>query len=306
MPKKQENFDLDAFIKRLRNPPKNVKSIVITSAEILKLCNIAKASFIQQKTLLSIKAPVKICGDVHGQYFDLLKLFTKGGCPSVTAYLFLGDYVDRGENSLETICLLLALKTRYPKTFYLIRGNHELAPINRMFGFFQEVERRFKDENFMKLYLQLNDTFNYMPIAAVIDKKVLCCHGGISPLILTLDTISQIKRPIYPRKTGLATDIFWSDPDDDIEEWEKQDQPETNPKHRGIGYLWGSVAHKDFLKRNKLKLIVRAHECVKDGYRWSFGKQLVTVFSAPDYSEGNVAAIATYSARGVLTFATFK
>lgn len=197
-------FDLNEFVERLLNPPVQKKRVCITEDEVTRLCCLARASFLQQPTLIKIKAPVKICGDVHGQYFDLVRLFNHGGSPTKTSYLFLGDYVDRGKNSLETICLLLALKSRFPKTFFLVRGNHECAPINRVFGFFAEIKRRFKSPNFMKVYRKLNHAFNYMPIAAVIDNKAFCCHGGLSPSLTSLKCLTNIKRPIVLKKSGLV------------------------------------------------------------------------------------------------------
>jgi len=298
-------LDLDEFINRLKAPGRNNK-VRITEGEITNLCSLAKDSLLRQETLLRLQSPLKICGDIHGQFSDLLKLFNIGGDPATTRYLFLGDFVDRGKNSVETICLILALKCRFPLTFFLIRGNHELAPINRVFGFFNEVERRFKNGNSLKLYLKFNEVFNHMPLAAVIDGNAFCCHGGLSPLLKSLNCIRAIQRPVLPRMTGLASDLLWSDPDDeDVTEWERQDDPDSNPKHRGIGYLWGIDAHEKFLKRNKLKLLIRAHECVDDGYRWMFGRQLVTIFSAPNYADRNYAAIGSYR-NGQITFQQFR
>ena len=141
-----------------------------------------------------------ISGDVHGQYYDLLKLFQYGGYPPESNYLFLGDYVDRGKQSLETICLLLAYKIKYPENFFLLRGNHECASINRMYGFYDECKKRYT----VKLWKTFIDCFNTLPVAAIIDDKILCMHGGLSQDLNNLDQLNKIIRPTdVPEKGNL-------------------------------------------------------------------------------------------------------
>lgn len=172
-------------------------------------------------------------GDIHGQYTDLLRLFEYGGFPPCANYLFLGDYVDRGKQSLETICLLLAYKIKYPENFFLLRGNHECASINRIYGiqnstnlifnslyaslsfhlgFYDECKRRYN----IKLWKTFTDCFNCLPIAAIIDEKIFCCHGGLSPDLQNMDQIRRIMRPTDVPDTGLLCDLLWSDPDKDV------------------------------------------------------------------------------------------
>jgi len=159
--------------------------------------------------LLELEAPLKICGDVHGQYTDLLRLFEYGGFPPEANYLFLGDYVDRGKQSLEVICLLLCYKILYPTNFFLLRGNHEAAGINRIYGFYDECKRRYS----IKLWKVFSDVFNCLPVSALVDEKILCMHGGLSPEISSLQQIADLSRPSDVPDVGLMCDLLWSDPD---------------------------------------------------------------------------------------------
>jgi serine/threonine-protein phosphatase PP1 catalytic subunit len=138
-----------------------------------------------------IHGPTQICGDIHGQYYDLLRLFEYGGFPPEANYLFLGDYVDRGKQSLETICLLLAYKIKYPENFFILRGNHECASINRIYGFYDECKRRYN----IKLWKTFTDCFNCLPIAAIIDEKIFTMHGGLSPDLNSMEQIRRVMRP---------------------------------------------------------------------------------------------------------------
>ncbi|RMZ57295.1 hypothetical protein APUTEX25_004129 [Auxenochlorella protothecoides] len=174
----QDDAQLDDIIDRLLD-------------EIRQLCLTAKEIFMTQPNLLELEAPIKICGDIHGQYSDLLRLFEYGGFPPEANYLFLGDYVDRGKQSLETICLLLSYKIKYPENFFLLRGNHECASINRIYGFYDECKRRYN----IRLWKTFTDCFNCLPVAALIDEKILCMHGGLSPELKSLELIKRIPRP---------------------------------------------------------------------------------------------------------------
>lgn len=152
-----------------------------------------------QPILLELEAPIKICGDVHGQFYDLLRLFEYGGYPPESNYLFLGDYVDRGKQSLETISLLLAYKIKYPENFFITRGNHECASINRIYGFYDECKRRYS----IKLWKNFTDCFNALPIVALLDDKILCMHGGLSPDLNSIDDIKKIVRPTDVPEQGI-------------------------------------------------------------------------------------------------------
>ena len=180
----------------------------LSADEIKTLCQHAKTHLLSQPMLIELEAPIKICGDVHGQYTDLLRLFEYGGFPPVSNYLFLGDYVDRGKQSIETICLLLAYKIQYPVNFFILRGNHESAGINRIYGFYDECKRRYS----IKLWKIFSDVFNCLPVAALIDDKILCMHGGLSPDLRSLQQIADLQRPCDIPDKGLLCDLLWSDP----------------------------------------------------------------------------------------------
>ncbi|KAJ4828751.1 Serine/threonine-protein phosphatase PP1 isozyme 9 [Turnera subulata] len=261
---------LDDIIRRLLEG-KGGKQVQLSEAEIRQLCVNARQIFLSQPNLLEIKAPIRICGDIHGQYQDLLRLFEYGGYPPSANYLFLGDYVDRGRQSLETICLLLAYKIRYPTRVFLLRGNHEDAKINRIYGFYDECKRRFN----VRLWKIFTDCFNCLPVAALIDEKILCMHGGLSPQLERVDQIKEIERPTEIPDSGLLCDLLWSDPDGKIEGWGDSD--------RGVSCTFGADIVADFLEKNDLDLICRGHQVVEDGYEFFGKRKLVTIFSAPNY-----------------------
>lgn len=247
------------------------KPVALSESEIRQLCLTAKEIFMSQPNLLELEAPIKICGDIHGQYSDLLRLFEYGGFPPEANYLFLGDYVDRGKQSLETICLLLAYKIKYPENFFLLRGNHECASINRIYGFYDECKRRYN----IRLWKTFTDCFNCLPVCALIDEKILCMHGGLSPELKALDQIKRIPRPCDVPDLGLLCDLLWADPEKETIGWGEND--------RGVSYTFGADTVTDFLAKHDLDLVCRAHQVVEDGYEFFARRQLVTIFSAPNY-----------------------
>lgn len=247
------------------------KKIQLIESEIRQLCTTAKQVFLSQPNLLQLEAPINVCGDIHGQYSDLLRLFEMGGFPPSANYVFLGDYVDRGKQSIETITLLFAYKIKFPDNFFLLRGNHECASINRIYGFYDECKRRFS----IRLWKIFTDCFNCLPVAAVIDDKILCMHGGLSPEMESLDQVGDIERPIDVPDQGLLCDLLWADPDREVRGWGEND--------RGVSFTFGADKVTDFLKKHDLDLICRAHQVVEDGYEFFADRQLVTVFSAPNY-----------------------
>ncbi|AQK92801.1 Serine/threonine-protein phosphatase [Zea mays] len=266
-----EGAAVDEVVRRLVEGGRGGRQVQLSEAEIRQLCVDGKRVLLSQPNLLRIHAPVKICGDIHGQFVDLLRLFDLGGYPPASTYVFLGDYVDRGKQSLETICLLLAYKIRYPEKIFLLRGNHEDAKINRVYGFYDECKRRFN----VRLWKIFSDCFNCLPIAALIDDKILCMHGGLSPEWTSLDQIKDIERPAEIPDYGLLCDLLWSDPSPDGEGWGESD--------RGVSCTFGADKLVEFLEKNDLDLICRAHQVVEDGYEFFAQRRLVTIFSAPNY-----------------------
>ena len=270
-----ERFDLDKQIEKCSDV------VLLTEPEIKILVSKAKEVLSKEDNVQAVSAPVTICGDVHGQFHDLLELFKIGGkCPD-TNYLFMGDYVDRGYHSIETLCLLLLLKIRYPTRIYLTRGNHESTEITQLYGFYDECIQKFGNANVWKMF---TDLFNYLPISAIVENKIFCLHGGLSPDIETIDEIRRLDRRRDVPSSGAMCDLLWSDPEERLG-W--------GVSPRGAGYIFGSDISKQFTQRNNLMMVNRAHQLVMKGYNWSHEKLVCTLFSAPNYCYrcGNQAGI---------------
>ncbi|KAJ6819203.1 serine/threonine-protein phosphatase BSL3 isoform X1 [Iris pallida] len=263
--------------------------------EIADLCDSAERIFSSEPSVLQIKAPVKIFGDLHGQFGDLMRLFDEYGAPSTAGdiayidYLFLGDYVDRGQHSLETISLLLALKVEYPCNIHLIRGNHEAADINALFGFRIECIERMGERDGIWAWHRINRLFNWLPLAALIEKKIICMHGGIGRSINHIEQIENLQRPITMEAGSVVLmDLLWSDPT------ENDSVEGLRPNARGPGLVtFGPDRVMEFCNNNDLQLIVRAHECVMDGFERFAQGHLITLFSATNYcgTANNAGAI---------------
>eukprot|EP00127_Corallochytrium_limacisporum_P005562 Clim_evm79s207 gene=Clim_evmTU79s207 len=267
--------DLDRQIEQLMNCEP------IKESEVKALCAKAREILVEESNVQRVDSPVTICGDIHGQFYDLKELFQVGGDVPDTNYLFMGDFVDRGFYSVETLLLLLALKVRYPDRITLIRGNHESRQITQVYGFYEECLRKYGSVN---VWRYCTEIFDYLSLSALIDEKVFCVHGGLSPSINTLDQIRTLDRKQEVPHDGAMCDLLWSDPED-IEGW--------GLSPRGAGYLFGSEVVQQFNSTNNIDLICRAHQLVMEGYKMMFNDTIVTVWSAPNYCYrcGNVAAI---------------
>lgn len=263
--------------------------------DLKSLCELLREILITESNVIEINAPVTICGDVHGQFYDVMELFRIGGDVPDTSYIFMGDFVDRGYFSLETFTLLLALKAKYPKRVTLLRGNHESRQITQVYGFYDECMQKYSDVTAWKYCTQVFDMLN---TAAVVDGKIFCVHGGLSPEVQEIDSIRILDRNCEVPINGPLCDLLWSDPEE-IEFWQ--------PSPRGGGFLFGSKATKQFLWMNGLNLVARAHQLIQEGYQYMFDEQLVTVWSAPNYCYrcGNVASIMAVDEKHNLTFKKF-
>jgi serine/threonine-protein phosphatase 6 catalytic subunit len=268
--------NIDSWLDTVKN------GTILPERELRILCEKVKEILIEESNVQPVKAPVTICGDIHGQFHDLLELFNKGGEIPNTRYIFMGDFVDRGFNSVETFQLLLCLKLKYPAHITLLRGNHETRQITTVYGFYDETIRKYGNANPWKY---CTEVFDYLGIGAVVEGKIFCIHGGLSPEIKTIDQVRLIDRRMEIPHEGPFCDLMWSDPED-IETWA------MSP--RGAGWLFGSKVTTEFNHINDISLIARAHQLVMDGFKYWFKNQnLVTVWSAPNYCYrcGNVASI---------------
>ncbi|KAK4533229.1 hypothetical protein CCYA_CCYA16G4111 [Cyanidiococcus yangmingshanensis] len=284
-------MNLDAWIATLRT------GNILPESDLKKLCDYVKELLIEESNVQPVSSPVTVCGDIHGQFYDLLELFRTGGEVPATSYIFMGDFVDRGRDSIETLSFLLCLKARYPSRVTLLRGNHESRQITQVYGFYDECLRKYGSANAWKW---CTDVFDYLAVAALIDSRVLCVHGGLSPDISTLDQIRLIDRRQEIPHEGPYCDLMWSDPEN-IETWA------VSP--RGAGWLFGARVTHEFNEINSLELICRAHQLVQQGYRYMFeDESLVTVWSAPNYCYrcGNVAAILAFDSELNREFRIFR
>ena len=250
-----------------------------------------------EPNLLQVPAPVTVCGDVHGQYYDLMKLFEVGGDPATTSYLFLGDYVDRGSFSIECLIYLYALKLTYSDTFWMLRGNHECRHLTEYFTFKGECLHKYSES----LYEDALRSFEALPLAAIMSRQFFCVHGGLLPDLKSLDDVVNIDRFREPPTKGLMCDLLWADPVEDYDD-DNMDRAFVKNTVRGCSYAFTYKASCQFLERTGLLSVVRAHEAQDAGYRMykrtkTMGfPSLLTMFSAPNYLDNynNKAAVLKY------------
>ena len=259
--------DIDEILEYCENgkqlPENKIVNLLFKLMEIL----------IQENSLLELTSPINICGDIHGQLYDLFKLFEKSDLPNNNnKFIFLGDYVDRGNFSILTFCYLALLKIKFPNKIYFLRGNHESRQVNQMYGFYTEILTIYGHTGLFNLF---NECFDYLPMAAIIDKNVFCVHGGISPSIQTIEKINFLNRFEDLPNEGPFCDLAWSDPEINEINWKKNS--------RGAGYSFGLNQVNEFLHYNNLNLITRSHQLVQEGFQYFFNQKLITIWSAPNY-----------------------
>jgi protein phosphatase len=224
----------------------------------------------QDPACLRLTGDFIVVGDLHGDIDSLLRIFERGGYPPKRSYLFLGDYVDRGENSCAVVFLLFALKVLFPQNVYLIRGNHESRGVTRVHGFRKECYEEFSAE----MYRAIMRTFDELPLIAILNDIIICVHGGIPNKNIAIDSITKPEREAF---SEAMDDLLWSDPHPDVENFEDSG--------RGRGHLFGKRACLDFLKGNKLQFLIRSHQLCMEGYDYPFGPdgRVLTIFSSCDY-----------------------
>ena len=232
--------------------------------------------FQNEESMLNVQSPVFVVGDLHGNLVDLLTILKSNGSPPWTRYVFLGDLIDRGEFSIETILFIYLMKICFPKDVFIIRGNHEISGVCIKFGFKREIAKKYTSKLLFKSFCR---TFSFTPFAALIDSHILCIHGGIGPFVKSIKAIANVKRPITRLHTKQAPfDILWSDPNDNcVVDYEKSP--------RGYGHLFGKEHCIEFEKNNGLSLIIRGHEVATSGVNYGFDGRILTVFSASNYCQ---------------------
>ena len=267
--------DLEAWIQHLQG----VKPL--PEATVSKLARMCREVLQEEPNVVRVRAPVTVVGDIHGQFHDMLEVFEIAGNAPDTNFLFLGDFVDRGFYSLESVQMAMCLKVRWPHRVFLLRGNHESRQITQVYGFYDECLRKYGSATVWRL---ITDLFDYLPLAGLIEDRIFCPHAGLSPNLGTVDDTNALNRFEEVPHEGPMCDLLWSDPDE---------RSGWGISPRGAGYTWGQDVSEQFNHVNGTEFIARAHQLVMDGYHWTHDGLVVTIFSAPNYCYrcGNLAAI---------------
>ncbi|OHT09061.1 Ser/Thr protein phosphatase [Tritrichomonas foetus] len=266
----QKHFSIDPEIYATQKKPLSLPTFSIS--DLSSLCDYVRALLGSSPIVQYIESPVIIVGDLHGHILDLFRILRIHGLPDKTRYLFLGDIVDRGEFSIETVTLIFALKALFTNNVYIIRGNHEFDVMCSRCGFQKEILQTYKS---IELFHSFIEAFNYMPLLAVVNDSIVCVHGGIGPDMFSVNQVNCYERPIEEFTDPTLSALLWSDPHKDAEEFKEST--------RGCGHFFGEAPLTEFLDLNSKKLMVRAHECVQDGCEFMFNEKIVTVFSASNY-----------------------
>ena len=275
------DLDIDSVISSIRQGNQ------VQEQEVLAILTKLEEVLFTESNVIETPSPITICGDIHGQLYDLFQLFDTAAPKGIgnQKFLFMGDYVDRGRFSMETFAYLAALKLKYPKQFYLLRGNHECRQVNQAYGFYAETLQNYGHSGIWSL---CNEIFDLLPMAAIIDNRVFSVHGGLSPKVRLIETIDLMDRQDELPSSGALCDLCWSDPDNDTTKWKDNE--------RGAGWIFGAPQVNEFCHNNRLDLITRSHQLAANGYQWFFDDHLITVWSAPNYMyrAGNKATVLKY------------
>ena len=254
------------------------KNEVLSIKEFDIIFNKAKEILNKRENIAILKSPITICGCINAHFEELKDIFKICGEASNTQYLFLGDYVDKGWNGLSVVLLLMVLLVKYPSNIYLLRGNHDSRMMSEPYGFESECIKKYsKSDEGKYIFEKINELFDLFQLAAVVDNKIFCVHGGLSPKIKKIEEINQIDRKLEIPREGIITDLIWSDPSEEIMEY--------SPSPKGAGQFYGEKAVNDFIKENNnISIIIRSHTLVMEGYQYQFNNKLLTIFSAPLYA----------------------
>ncbi|EWH16269.1 Ppg1p [Saccharomyces cerevisiae P283] len=296
-------MELDECLERL------YKAQLLPEVTVRALCFKLKEMLVKESNVIHIQTPVTVVGDMHGQFHDMLEIFQIGGPVPDTNYLFLGDYVDRGLYSVETIMLLIVLKLRYPSRIHLLRGNHESRQITQSYGFYTECLNKYGGNS--RVWQYLTDIFDYLVLCCIIDDEIFCVHGGLSPNVQTIDQIKIIDRFREIPHDGAMADLVWSDPEENNNP--TLDHPDNSGQHfqvspRGAGYTFGRSVVEKFLRMNDMNRIYRAHQLCNEGYQIYYDGLVTTVWSAPNYCYrcGNKASILELYSKDQFYFNVFE
>lgn len=293
---------------------RNPKEQRIPEPLILLIISVASSIIAKEPILVELSSPIYVCGDLHGQYYDLINIFHL--CPPLNGrfigkqsidkkakieqgeemykFLFLGDYVDRGARSIEVMVTLMALKIIMPSHITLLRGNHEDEQIMLLYGFFDECKRRYS----IRLFKTFTNLFRVLPVAATINGSIFCVHGGISSELKAISNIPD-PRPFNVPHSGAMCDLLWADPEDDLPL-----DCDFSPSPRRISFVFSERALAKFLHDNNLSFVCRAHQVVEEGFRFfptDTKRHLLTIFSATNYCNefGNRGGILKVNEEGV-------
>ena len=277
-----------------RASKKKPEKALPTPQQVIHIAQMVRRILQSEPICLQLHGDFVVVGDIHGNVDDMMRIFEKFGYPPANRYLFLGDYVDRGNFSIEVILILYLLKMKFPENIFLLRGNHESEHVTEMYGFKEECLRRLNKF----CYLKIIDSFTGLPVAATLNDRIFCVHGGIPKRPCSVKDLLKLPKKRNPPLHGMISDLLWSDPEPRVRLFV--------PNQRGIGVLFGVEPVVKFLDANKFDLMIRSHELCVRGYDYPFQrkdgsgcKRCLTIFSSGDYcGESNKAAVALVPVEG--------